>query len=89
MGEKKNWAATRSECDGLSQLSGDEACALVRRACGAQAHTVDYLRLAYCAPGAQKFKLAAISAWLALLLSLLGSTADLFFIEQCAGGVGV
>ena len=82
-GDAAAWARS-SDGDACERVEDRaDRCGFVRGACGGLARGVDYLAFVYCrGRGREGLRLAALSLWLVLLLSLLGTTADVFFIEQ-------
>ena len=82
-GDAAAWARSNDgdACERVEDRA--DRCGFVRGACGGLARGVDYLAFVYCGGGGREgLRLAALSLWLVLLLSLLGTTADVFFIEQ-------
>ncbi|KAJ1460789.1 Sodium/calcium exchanger protein-domain-containing protein [Pelagophyceae sp. CCMP2097] len=84
---RTNGTAVQIKCEHIAKR--DDRCAFVQQHCGGVVGTVDYLALVYCgdegaAPNAayRGARVAGLALWLCLLLSLLGTTADLFFIDQ-------
>ncbi|KAJ8601881.1 hypothetical protein CTAYLR_002635 [Chrysophaeum taylorii] len=72
-------SSTKTACENVEARV--DRCEFVTEACGGVANLVDYLHAIYCG-SSPRLGLALLSLWLVLLLSLLGTTADVFFVEQ-------
>ena len=82
-GDASVWARSGGgdACERVEERA--DRCAYVRASCGDLARGVDYLAGVYCdAEGREALALFGLCLWLVLLLSLLGTTAEVFFIDQ-------
>lgn len=79
--KKKKRMNKKRECEMVAGRA--DPCGFVREACGDVGNLVDYLDLIYCGERCSPtVGMALLGLWLLLLLSMLGTTADVFFVEQ-------
>ena len=69
------------ECETVSLAEASDQCAFVREHCSGLASLINYLELIYCpGPVPRGAVCLALVGWLALVVSLLATTADFFFV---------
>ena len=71
------------ECDASGLEDADNKCDFVKSYCGDVVTLIDYMQIFYCTSGGHGMRAIltfVLVVWLVLLISLLATTADYYFV---------